>query len=214
MDGDEFTCFGGALVGADTVAFFVIKINDGECGMEGEVAWLEAGGWMHLGLGVRGQFAGGGVECELINGVGAGVGDVGVAVGRVCENGMGAALGFDSAEGSFFHGTILCDGMGANFTTAIARPEKGVAGAVSGNIGGVGADVGEAKGFEGFFGMIDAEGGDAVFVSDGDIEAVAIGAEALGTRGAGEVDFGTFDEGTVGGIEIVKAELIIFSGGN
>ena len=214
MDGDEFTCFWGALVGADTIAFFVIKINDGECGMEGEVAWLEAGGGMHLGLRVWSEFAGGSIEGELINGIGAGVWDVGVAVGRVCEDGMGAALGFDSAEGSFFHGTILCDGMGANFTTAIARPEKGAAGAVSGNVGGVGADVGEAKGFESFFGVIDAEGGDAVFVADGDIEAVAIGAEALGPGRAGEVNFGAFDEGTVGGIEIVTPELIIFSGGN
>lgn len=214
MDGDEFTCFGRALVGADTVAFFVIKINDGECGMEGEVAWLEAGGGMHLELGVRSEFAGGSIEGELINGVGAGVRYVGVAVGRVCEDGMGAALGFDSAEGSFFNGTSLCDGMSANFTAAIARPEKGTAGAVSGNVGGVGADVGEAKGFDSFFGVIDSEGGDAVFVSDGDIQAGAIGAEALGTGGAGEVDFGAFDEGTVGGIEIVKPELVIFSGRN
>lgn len=213
VDGDEFACFGRALVGADTVAFFVIKIYDGECGVKGEVAWLEAGGGMHLGLRVRGEFAGSGIEGELINGVGAGVWDVGVAVGRVCEDGMGAALGFDSTEGGFFHGTILCDGMGANFTAAVARPEKGAAGAVGGNVGGVGADVGEAKGVEGFFGVIDAEGGDAVFVSDGDIEAVAIGAEALGTGRAGEVDCGAFDEGTVGGIEIVKPELIIFSGG-
>jgi hypothetical protein len=68
--------------------------------------------------------------------------------------------------------------------------------------------------FEVFFGVIDAEGGNAVFVSDGDVEVVAIGAEALGAGGAGEVDFGAFDEGAVGGIEIVKPELIIFSGGN
>jgi hypothetical protein len=68
--------------------------------------------------------------------------------------------------------------------------------------------------FEVFFGVIDAEGGNAVFVSDGVVEVVAIGAEALGAGGAGEVDFGAFDEGAVGGIEIVKPELIIFSGGN
>lgn len=214
MDGDEFAGLGGALVGGDAVAFFVIKINDGECGVEGEVAGFEAGGGMHLGLRMRGEFAGGGIEGELVDGVGAGVGDVGVAVGGVGEDGVGAALGFDSAEGVFFHGTILCDGMGADFAAAVAGPKEGAAGAVGGNIGGVGADVGEAKRFEGFLGVIDAEGGDAVFVADGDVEAVAIGAEALGAGRAGEVDFGAFDERAVGGIEIVKPELIIFSGGN
>ena len=127
---------------------------------------------------------------------------------------MGAALGFDSAEGVFFHGTILCDGMGADFAAAVAGPKKGAAGAVGGNVGGIGADVGEAKGFKGFLGVIDAEGGDAVFVADGDVKAVAIGAEALGAGGAEEVDFGVLSERAIGRIEIVKPELVVFSGGN
>ena len=171
--------------------------------MECKVARFQSGGGMHLGLGVRGELAGGGIKSKLVDGVGAGVGNVGVAIGGSGEDGVCAAFGLNSAEGIFFNGTIMCDGMGADFASTVAGPEESAAGAIGGHVCGVGPDVGNAKWLEGFFVMIDAESGDTVFVADSDVEAVAIGAEALGTGRAGQVNFGAFSEGTLGWIKIV-----------
>ena len=122
LDGDEFAGLGGALVGGDAVAFFVIEINDGQLGMKGEVAGLKAGRGAGGGGIVGDELAGGGVEAELIDSIRAGVRHEGKLVGGIGKDRVGAALGFDAAERSFFYRAILGDGMGTDHAAAVAGP--------------------------------------------------------------------------------------------
>ena len=84
-------------IGSDAIAAFIIEIHDGQLGMKGKVSRLQTlGGVTGEGF-VFAELAGFGVKTKLIDGVGAGVGDVGEGVGGVNKYGVGASGSFDAA---------------------------------------------------------------------------------------------------------------------
>ena len=182
--------------------------------MEGEVARFQSLGGVDEGGVVGGEFAGGGVEFKLIDGVRAGVGNENELVGSVGQDGVGAAVGFELADRALDHRAIFAYAMAADLAAAVVGPEEGLAGAVGGNIGGIGADVCGGGVFKGTVAVVDLEGGDAVAAAHGDVEAVAVGAEALGAGRAGKIDFVFLGQRSVLAIKIVQHEFFVGAGGD
>ena len=108
----------------------------------------------------------------------------------------------------------MTDGVAADYAAAVASPEERASGAIGGHIGSVGADVGDAQRHEGFLGVINAVGSQAVGSTDRDVQAVAVRADELGAGGAGQINLGSLDEGAGFGVKLVKVEGLVVAGGN
>ena len=136
------------------------------------------------------------IKPKLIHRIRPGVRHKSEPIGGIGQNRVGAPSGLDLAQGILDHHPVPADGVAADNTAAVAGPEQRASGAIGGHIGGIGTNIGDAQWHECFFRMINPVRGNAVGRANGDVQTVAIGADALAAGRAGQVVPGALHEGS------------------
>ncbi len=202
------------VICGDAIAFFVIKINDRQCGMESQMAWFKALCRINQRGVIGSELACGGIELELVHGVRTGVWHEGKLISGIDEDCVSTTMCLQLADRTLDYRPIFSDAMAANKATTVTRPEQRFAGAIGGDIGRVCANVGGADMLEIAIGVVDVECGDSITASDGNIKSVAVRADKLAAGCSGQFDFEFLFQTAGMTVEIIEDELLVASCGD